>query len=117
MIKHDDVPSRTCRDCNLTSSDMELFRKSTGAKYGRQNLCRVCNSKESTGWQHMSVGMALQTKQRKAAAAKKVNAVRKANALLDWAEDADDSGDMHDVLLAAFNAVGLVNEEDDDEER
>jgi hypothetical protein len=61
-----------------------------------------------------TVGMALQTKQRMAAAAKKVNAVRKAHALLDWAEDAD--GDIHDVLLAAFNAVGLVNEEDDDDE-
>jgi hypothetical protein len=41
-----------------------------------------------------------------------------ANALLEWADDALESEDfdIHDTLLAAFNAVGLVNDDDDDDD-
>ena len=46
-----DIPSRTCNDCNMTSSDLELFRKAKTSKYGRQNQCHVCASKKATAWQ------------------------------------------------------------------
>ena len=52
MIKHDDIPSRTCKHCNLASSDLELFSKGKRYKYGRRNLCHVCANKQTSAWQY-----------------------------------------------------------------
>lgn len=46
---------RTCRICGKeakTTSDLELFRKAKGYKYGRDNLCRECVAKTSLEHYH-----------------------------------------------------------------
>jgi len=93
MITHDDIPSRTCKHCNLASSDLELFCKGKRYKYGRRNLCHVCANKQATAWVHANPEQATanhrawslarreKTKQRTKAALDKLDELRNAKSV------------------------------------
>jgi hypothetical protein len=36
------TPTRRCRKCALTSTDMSLFVKDKGSRWGRRNYCQEC---------------------------------------------------------------------------
>ncbi len=38
---------RSCKKCGISSSDMSLFVKDKGSKYGRRQLCISCKVKEN----------------------------------------------------------------------
>ena len=44
---------RVCNHCGLvatTVEDLELFRVGRKHKHGRQNMCKVCSSKQASSW-------------------------------------------------------------------
>ena len=47
MEKHGLIPTRTCKPCGLTSSNLSLFVKDKQSKYGRRLLCISCKVKEN----------------------------------------------------------------------
>ena len=46
-------PLRTCTKCGLqahTEEALELFKKATASKYGRNNICKKCDTKRSMSY-------------------------------------------------------------------
>lgn len=55
---------RTCRDCGLSSDDLNLFKRDRKAPNGRINLCLTCAAKRLRDYRHMKQDLVNDLKRR-----------------------------------------------------